>query len=161
MNVLFLLWISFMYHPHKRVRKKEPGLTFIRSLLYHSLDQLNLSLKGGNKSFLDLSHMLLYVTIQLVISDGSELDGGAKVDPVNLSFHSLFGQLDISMNGRIISDRSSSYPAQAYLETLLSYGEEAKSTHLTSSLFYKDTTGKMYEPNPTKGNADVTVSQEG
>ena len=54
-----------------------------------------------------------------------------------------------------MSDGSSTYPYRASLETLLSHGEEAKSTHLTSSLFYKDTAGNMDEPNLTKGNADV------
>ena len=61
------------------------------------------------------------------------------------------------MNGRTISDGSSTYPYRAYLEKLLSYGEEAESTHLTSSLFYKDTAGKMDEPDPTKGNANVNL----
>ena len=36
------------------------------------------------------------------------------------------------------------------LETLSSYEEEAKNTHLTSSLFYKDTASKMDKPDPTK-----------
>ena len=90
-------------------------------------------------------------------SDGSELDCGAKVDPVNLFFHSLLGQLGISLNGRTISDGSSTFPYRAYLETLLSYGEEAKTIRLTSSLFYKDTAGKMDKPDPTKGNADVNL----
>ena len=40
---------------------------------------------------------------------------------------------------------------------MLSYEEEAKSTHLTSSLFYKDTAGKMDEPDPTKANADANL----
>ena len=80
-----------MYYPHKQVWKKEPGLMFIGSRLFQTLDQLNLSLKGSNKSFLDLAHTLLYVIIQTVISYRSELDGGAKakVGPVNLFLHSL------------------------------------------------------------------------
>ena len=61
------------------------------------------------------------------------------------------------MNGRAISNGSSTYPYRAYLETLLSYGEEANSTHSTSPLFYKDTAGKMDEPDPTKANADANL----
>ena len=95
--------------------------------------------------------------MQPVKSDGSEMNGGSKVGPVNLFLHSLFGQLDISLNGRTISDGSNSYPYRAYLETLLSYGEETKSTHSTSSLFYKDAAGKMDEPDPTKANADANL----
>ena len=51
-------------------------------------------------------------------------------------------------------NENSTYLYRAYLETLLSYGEEAKRIHLTSDLFYKDTAGKMDEPDLTKGNAD-------
>ena len=40
---------------------------------------------------------------------------------------------------------------------MLSYGEEAKSTHLTSSLFYKDIAGKIDEPDPTKANANANL----
>ena len=92
-------------------------------------------------------------------SDGPETASGSKVAPVNLFLRSLFGQLDIDrdLNGRTISDGTSTYSYRAYLETLLSYEEEAKSTHLTSSLLYKDTAGKMDEPNPTKANADANL----
>ena len=108
--------------------------------------------EGKQQEFLDLAHTLLYVTVPLVKSDGSEIYGGSKVAPVNFFLHSLFGQLDIDLNGGTLSDGSSTYPCRAYLETLLSYGEEAKSTHLTSFLFYKDTAGKMGDPDPTKVN---------
>ena len=35
------------------------------------------------------------------------------------------------------------YPYRAMLETLLSYGEDAKKTQLNSKLFYADEAGKM------------------
>ena len=118
---------------------------------------IELELEGKQQEFLGLAHALLYVTVQLVNLEGSELDGGVKVGPVNLFLHSLFGQPDISLNRGTISDGSSTYPYPAYLETLSSYGEEAKSTHLTSSLFYKDNAGEMDGPDPTKCNADVNL----
>ena len=89
-------------------------------------------------------------------SDGS-IDGGGKVAQVILFLHSLFEQFDINSNGRAISGGSSACHYRANLETLLSYGEEAKSTHLSSSLFYKDTDGKMDEPDPTKASADANL----
>ena len=104
---------------------------------------IELESEGKQKEFLDLAHTLLYVTVQLVKSDGSDIDCGSKVAPVKLFLHSLFVQPGIDMNGRTISDGSSTSPYRAYLETLLSYREEAKSTHLTSSVFYKDTVKPM------------------
>ena len=56
--------------------------------------QIEFEFEGKQQEFLELAHMLLYVTIQLVKSDGSELDGGAKVGPVNLFLHSLLGQFE-------------------------------------------------------------------
>ena len=69
--------------------------------------------EGKQQEFLDLTHTLLYVTIQLVKSDGSEIDSGTKIGPVDLFLHSLFGQLDISLNDRTISEESSTYTYQA------------------------------------------------
>ena len=86
--------------------------------------------KEKQQEFFDLAHTLLNVTVQLVKSDGSKIDCDSKVAPVILFLHSLFGQLDIDLKGRTISDGSSTYPYSAYLETLLSYGEKAESTDL-------------------------------
>ena len=47
---------------------------------------IEFELEGEQQEFLDVAHTLLYVTIPLVKSDGSELDGGTKVGPVNTSF---------------------------------------------------------------------------
>ena len=122
---------------------------------------IEFELEVKEQEFLDLAHTLLYVTIQLVTCEirwiRNRWSGGSKVAPVNLFLHSLFGQFYIDLNGRTISDGSSTYPYQAYLETLLSYGEETKSIHLNSSLFYKVTAGKMDEPDPTKANADANL----
>jgi hypothetical protein len=65
------------------------------------------------------------------------------VGSVNLFLHSLFFQVDISLNGKNITTSVNTYPYRCILETLLNYGDEAKKTHLTSSYFYKDTAGKM------------------
>ena len=65
--------------------------------------------EGKQQEFFDLAHTLLYLTVQLVKSDGSEMGGGSKVGPVRLFFHSSFRQLYISFNGRTISDGSSTY----------------------------------------------------
>ena len=40
---------------------------------------------------------------------------------------------------------------------MLSYGEEAKGTHLTPSLLYKATAGKTEEPDMTESKADVNL----
>ena len=63
--------------------------------------------------------------------------------PVNNWLHSLFSQVDVYLSGTLVTPSTNTYPYRAYIETLLSYGSEAKETQLTSQLWYKDTAGRM------------------
>jgi hypothetical protein len=65
----------------------------------------------------------------------------------------MFSQVDISLNGTLITSSTNTYAYRAYIETLLSYGLEAKSSQLTSALFYKDDAGKMDRSNPLAADA--------
>ena len=62
---------------------------------------------------------------------------------LNLFLHSLFSQVDIQLNGTLTTLSANTYPYRAMLETLLSYGEDAKKTQLSSALYYKDAAGQM------------------
>ena len=74
---------------------------------------------------------------------GINLDPNSTAASVNLLLHSMFSQLDISLNGTLISNATNTYPYRALLETLLTYGEDAKQSQLTCQLFYKDEAGRM------------------
>jgi len=76
-------------------------------------------------------------------NDGANLQDDAEVGPVNLFLHSLFSQADISLNGTLITASTNTYPYRAMIETLLTYGEDAKESQLTSALFYKDQAVRM------------------
>lgn len=65
------------------------------------------------------------------------------VAPVNNFLHSMFSNIQIELNQKSITPMNGLYGYRAIIENLLNYGAEAKETHLTSSLFYKDTAGSM------------------
>jgi len=50
----------------------------------------------------------------------------------------MFSQVDISLNGTLITSSTNTYPYRSVLEALLSYGKDAKTSQLISALFYKD-----------------------
>lgn len=77
--------------------------------------------------------------------------------PTNLFLHSLFSQVDVSLNERLISSSTNTYAYRAMLETLLNYGDEAKKSQLTMSLFYRDTPGKMDTVNPLAEDDDANL----
>ena len=62
---------------------------------------------------------------------------------MNLFLHSLFSQVDISLNEQLISASTNTYPYRAMIEALLNYGEEAKTSKLSTAMFYKDTALKL------------------
>jgi hypothetical protein len=98
---------------------------------------------GSDDDYMDLSQTYLYLKARVKKNRNEDLDPSHLVGPVNLFLHSLFSQVDISLNGKKITPSVNTYPYRCILETLLNYGDEAKKTHLTSSYFYKDTAGKM------------------
>jgi len=121
---------------------------------YHPLSSIadgspiEFEISGTGEEYLDLANSHLYVRVKISALDGGNIAADAQVGPVNNFLHSLFSQVDISLNGCLITSSTNTYPYRAYIENLLSYGPETKTSQLTAELFYKDTAGKMNAVNP-------------
>ncbi|GFX27778.1 uncharacterized protein F54H12.2 [Trichonephila clavipes] len=100
-------------------------------------------ISGSREEYLDLSQTQLYVRAKILKSDGKLITEENKVSPINLFLHSLFSQVDISLNERIISSSSNTYAYRAIIETLLNHGYDSKISQLSSQVYYKDTAGRM------------------
>ena len=77
--------------------------------------------------------------------------------PVNLWLHALFSQVEVFLNNKLVTPSSTAYPYRAYIETILNFSKDAKDSHLTSALFYKDKAGKMDSVNPLAEAANVNT----
>ena len=113
-------------------------------------------LPGTGDAYLDLANTYLLIRANGVRGDGTDLAADTQVAPVNNWLHSLFSQVDVYINDTLVTASSNTYPFRAYVETLLSYGAEAKKTQLTSQLWYKDTAGHMDATLENGGNAGLT-----
>ena len=98
---------------------------------------------GENSSYIDLSNTLLHVRAKIKKQDGSVLGNDSNVAPVCNFLHALWSQCDLYLNGVLVTQASNTYPYRAYIETLLSFGEEAKKSQLSCSLWYGDTASKF------------------
>lgn len=107
---------------------------------------------SSGDDYIDFANCYLHIKAKIERVNGANLDAADTVGPVNNLLHSLFSQVDVSLNGTLITSSSNTYPYRAYLENLLSYGPAAKSSQLTTELFYKDEAGKMDKPNPLEAN---------
>ncbi|GBO28745.1 Uncharacterized protein F54H12.2 [Araneus ventricosus] len=108
-------------------------------------------ISGSGDEYLDLADSYIHVKAKITKSDGAPLPDDEPVAPVNLFLHSLFSQVDVSLNNRIIFSASNTYPYRAYLETLLNYGEDAKKSLLSCEAFFKD--DKPYQVDPVSEEA--------
>jgi hypothetical protein len=99
---------------------------------------------GSGDDYIDLSHTLLHIKAKVLNQDGTNIKSTETfVAPVNNWLHSLFNQLDIYLNQKLVSPPNNTYAYRAYMETLLNYGPAAKQSHLTCGLWYEDTTSHM------------------
>ena len=112
------------------------------STIAHGLP-IEFSVSGSGQEYIDLANTLLYVRVKITRANGTDIDDTDVVGPVNLTLHSLFSEMEVKLNDTLVSSLDSTYAYRAYLETLLSYGKDAKSSQLTMSMYYKDTAGAM------------------
>ena len=94
---------------------------------------------GSGEQYIDTNNIQLYVHAKIVRPGGINLQEDNTIAPVNLLLHSLFLQVDVSLNGTLIFNSTNTYPCRAMLEMLLSYGSNAKASQLTSEMYYKET----------------------
>ena len=96
---------------------------------------------SGGAPYLDLANSYLRVKARVTNIDGTAVDAGHNVVPVNLTLHSMFSDVTVYVGGVQVSTCSGAYPYQAYLQTLLSYGEGPKHSHLQAAMWHEDTAG--------------------
>ena len=117
---------------------------------YHPISSLvnrapiNSDIPGSGEQYIDTNNIQLYMRAKIVRPGvGNNFTDDSTTAPVNLLLHSLFSQVDVSLNGTLISNSTNTYPYRAMLETLLSYGSDAKASQLMSEMYYKDDAGRM------------------
>ncbi|KAI0225610.1 hypothetical protein LSAT2_023640 [Lamellibrachia satsuma] len=96
---------------------------------------------GSGDDYLDLANTMLRVQVKVTRANGDDLDLADPVGPVNNWLHSLFGQVDVYLNGTLVTRSTNTYAYRDYIETLLSYGTDAKVTLLTGQLWHKANSG--------------------
>lgn len=109
----------------------------------NALGPIDFIIPGTSSKYIDINNTQLYLKVKITNADGSDCGAADKVAPVNLLMHSMFSQVDVSLNGKLISDSTPTYPYRAMIETLLNYDKEAKDTHLQAQMYFKDTAGQM------------------
>ena len=97
----------------------------------------------ASDEYLDLANTYLHIKARITGTNGLSLKKDINIGPINNFFHSLFSQVDISLNNTLVTPSENTYPFKAYLENTLNYDRGAKKSQLSSELYYRDTSHKM------------------
>lgn len=98
---------------------------------------VEIQIPGTGLEYLDLQRSRLYVKAKLLKSDGSHLTAQEKTSIINLPLQSLWSQMDIMMNGKLVSLNTNNYPWKAYIKTIMKTSSNDL-PYLESQLYYPD-----------------------
>ena len=122
-----------------------------------SSDTIEFVCAANSGVYTDLASSFLYVKAKITTAAGRNVDADIQVGPSYLWMHALFSQVEVFLNNKLVTPSSTAYPYRAYIETILNFSKDAKDSHLTSALFYKDKAGKMDTVNPLAQDAHVNT----
>ena len=116
----------------------------VSSTLSSDTAPIEFEIKGQGDEYVDLSQTYVQMLVKFTQDNGTNLDEDDPSSPINNILHSLFSEIDLSLNGKVITPGTDTYPYKAYLEKLLSYEPETLNTQMKAcSMWEKDTPGYM------------------
>ena len=107
-------------------------------LFHYSSGPFEIVCPASASEFTAFTLTRLHGVCQILNKDGSLVEN-ENFSVCNLFAHSIFSQIDLEIDSQNLTVSNHLYPYKAYLETLLSYGNDAKKSHLTTSIFSQDT----------------------
>jgi len=104
-----------------------------------SVDQSDLEflIPADNETYID-PDLKVYVRGKLTKIYGTALDENDFTLVTNNLLHSLFTQCTVSLNGTTITQSTELYNYRSLLETVLTYGNNAATTHLRNAMWIMD-----------------------
>lgn len=139
-----------------------PTMTSVEGIYYD--EQRSTSQLSGNApiefniaaqnslEYIDLKRSRLYVKARIKHANGDSLKPTEYVGPINNFLHSMFSQVDVTVQNKLITSTTTHYPYKAMIQNMLSYGTDAKQSQLTTQLYLKDKTGHYDDSDVQNGS---------
>ena len=110
-------------------------------------------MSGSGEDYMDLNNTLLEVKACIKTTNDSPVDAAVAVAPINNTLHSLFSQIDVSLNDVNVSSATTTYPYRAYIETHSNYGIDVKKSRLQAAMYFIDDNLTVSNPIPDSSSA--------
>lgn len=125
--------------------------SFIDYFPLTSLDRggpLEFVVKGSSSTYVDLNESLLHLEFRICDENGTNIAAESDtsssayattlVSPVNNFHSSVFRSCEVYINSNLISPNDNLYHYKSYLQNLLSFGSDSKTSYLECGQFFKD-----------------------
>ena len=106
-----------------------------------STGPIEFTISAENSNYIDLANSFLYVRASVTTSKGADMAKGVEIAPECNFLHTLWSQVDVHLNGLLVTQSNNNYLYRAYIENLLSFGQEAKNAQLFVLLWHRNTSG--------------------
>jgi hypothetical protein len=158
------------------------GVQKVRWIEYRPVNQItqdgsiDFIISGNGSSYVDLRRTYLYVKAKVVRHDDTPLPPprvpdehgllgepsiSAKVAPVNLWLHSLFSQVDVYLQQKLVTSSNSSYFIKAYIDSLLKCCGMSREVNLQAQMYFKDNCDAMEDSDPFSGmNSGIMLREK-
>ena len=118
------------------------------------------TIKNASDKFIDFVSTYLRLKVKILKSDGTAHAETDKASLVNYPIASIFNQLDVYLDGTLITSSNNTYAFRSIIETILNYGTDAKKSQLEMGLFTKDTALHLEETDPAKENLGLRARNQ-
>jgi len=120
----------------KPIQSAVADTTEVKHKPIESVDQSDQEflIPSDDDTYIDLD-IKLYILGKLTKADGTALDNKDFTAVTNNFLHSLFSQCSIALNGFTITQAVELYNYLSFFETILTYGSDADTSHLTNAFW--------------------------
>lgn len=113
---------------------------------------------GAGDDYIDPREIYIHVKTKLFKNSNGTgtVDAADKIGVVNNPLHSLFEQIDVYVNDRVISSSDNNYAYRAYISSLLSFNDDDKAFTLSTVGWKADDPGQYdnFDPSRTTAGAN-------
>src|SRR6266481_4387956 len=95
--------------------------------------QLEFNVTSSSENYIDLNKTMLEIHCKIVSGNGTAMTAADKVTPMPNFLHTMFSQVDVHMNGKLVSKSHNLYGYKAYLQTLLNNREAVQEQQYDTS----------------------------
>ena len=150
--------LSLFASPTNQVAVEKVYFTEARPISSLSADSpIEMVISGAGAEYIDLKRSRLYVKARILKANGTALAAQETTGIINLPLQSMFSQMDVYLNNKLVSFNTNNYPWKSYLKTILFSGKDELSSQKQSELFFKDE-GNLGDANAYNGgNAGLVI----